>query len=100
MDRIFAEGVLTSENDSVTLENFELVHLGLGELNDGVVVLWRVLDLELVRRLFPLENRRRKIFLTTNKKSKIRLRSHTWEHASSPNLLFNHLSLLQTRSFV
>ena len=70
MDRILAESVLTSENDSVTLENFELVHLGLGELNDGVVILRRVLNLELVRRLFSFENRRRKIFLTADKNPK------------------------------
>ena len=37
--------VLTSEDDSVTLEDLEFVHLGLGQLDDRVVVLSGVLDL-------------------------------------------------------
>ena len=56
--------ILTSENDGITLENFELVHLGLGKLNNRVVVLGRVLDLQLVWRLLLLKNRRREVFLS------------------------------------
>ena len=50
---------LTSENDSVTLENFEFVHLSLSHLDDRVVVLLRVLHLQLMGRLFAVHNRSR-----------------------------------------
>ena len=51
------------EDHSVTLEYLELVHLGLRELDDGVVVLRGVLNLELVRGLLPLEDSSRVVFL-------------------------------------
>ena len=56
--------ILTSENDGIALENFELVHLCLGKLNNRVVVLGRILDLQLVWRLLLLKNRRREVFLS------------------------------------
>lgn len=58
---------LTSEDDSVTLEDLEFIHLSLGQLNDRVVVLGRVLDLQLVRRLLLFENSHREIFLCSVK---------------------------------
>ena len=54
---------LTSEDDGVTLKDLEFIHLSLGQLNDRVVVLGRVLDLQLVGRLLLFKNSRRKIFL-------------------------------------
>ena len=56
---------LTSEDDGVTLEDLEFIHLSLGQLNDRVVILSRVLDLQLVRRLLLFENSRREIFLSS-----------------------------------
>ena len=56
---------LTSEDDGVTLEDLEFIHLSLGQLNDRVVILSRVLDLQLVRRLLLFENSRRAIFLSS-----------------------------------
>ena len=57
--------LLTSEDDSVALKDFEFVHLGLSQLDDGVVVLWRILSLELVGGLLLLKNCRRVIFSIT-----------------------------------
>ena len=53
--------MLTFEDDGVALEDLELVHLGLGHLDDRVVVLLRVLDLQLVRRLLAIHDRRREV---------------------------------------
>ena len=55
--------LFTFEDHSVTLEYLELVHLGLGELDDRVIILRGVLNLKLVRGLLPLEDSRRKVFL-------------------------------------
>ena len=64
---------LTSENDSITLENFEFVHFRLSHLNNRVVILRRILHLQLIWRLFPLKDRRREIFLTIeNKEQNVR----------------------------
>ena len=56
---------LTSEDDGVTLEDLEFIHLSLGQLNDRVVILSRVLDLQLVRRLLLFKNSCREIFLSS-----------------------------------
>ena len=55
--------ILTSKNDSVTLEDLEFVHFSLSQLDNGVVVLRRVLDLQLVRGLLPLEDSGGVVFL-------------------------------------
>ena len=55
--------MLTFEDDGVASENLELVHLGLRHLHDGVVVLLRVLDLQLMGRLLAVHNRSRKVLL-------------------------------------
>ena len=49
---------LTFENDGVASEDFELIHLGLSHLDNGIVVLLRVLNLELMGRLLAVHNRR------------------------------------------
>ena len=57
--------VLTFENDGITSEYLELVHLGLSHLNDRVVILFRILDLELMWRLFAIHDRSRKVFFSS-----------------------------------
>ena len=53
--------MLTFEDDGVALEDLELVHLGLGHLDDRVVVLLRVFDLQLVRCLLAIHDRCREV---------------------------------------
>jgi len=53
----------TFKNDSVASENFELVHLSLRHLDNRIVVLFRVLDLQLVRGLLAVHNRSRIVLL-------------------------------------
>ena len=65
---------LTFENDSVTLEDLELVHLSLRHFNDRVVVLLGVLNIELVRSLLLIENSRGEIFLLSVDKRTCKLR--------------------------
>ena len=60
--------MLTFENDSVASENFEFVHLRLSHLNNGVVVLLRFLNLQLVRGLLLLEDGSREVFLCSTMK--------------------------------
>ena len=56
---------LTFEDDSVALENLELVHLGLGHFDNRVVILLGVLNLELVRGLLAIHDRSRHVFRFT-----------------------------------
>ena len=53
--------VLTFKDDGVAFEDFELVHLSLGHLDDRVIVLLRVFDLQLVRCLLAIHDRRREV---------------------------------------
>ena len=57
--------LLTSENDGISLEDLKFVHLSLGHLHDRVVILLGILHLELVWSLLAVQNRSRKVFLTT-----------------------------------
>jgi len=54
--RFVAHKYLTLKNDSVTLENLELVHLGLSHLDDGVVILLGVFHIELVGSLLLVQD--------------------------------------------
>ena len=54
---------LTLENDSISLEDLELVHLRLSHLHNGIIILLRFLNLQLVRGLLLLENGSREVFL-------------------------------------
>ena len=56
--------MLTFEDDGVAAENLELIHFGLGHLDDRVVVLLRVFDLQLVRGLLAIHDRSRVVFLS------------------------------------
>jgi hypothetical protein len=42
---------LTLEKHGISLENFELVHLGLSHLNNGVIIVLGILYSQLVRGL-------------------------------------------------
>jgi len=55
--------LLTLEEHSISLEDFELVHLGLSHLDNGVIVLLGVLTGELVGGLLLVENGSGKVFL-------------------------------------
>ena len=48
---------LTFENDSVSFENFKFIHLGLGHLNDRIVVNLAIFNLQFVWGLLAVHNR-------------------------------------------
>ena len=54
IDRICSK--LTLKENSVTLENLKLVHLGLSHLNNRVVIILSVLNGQLVRGLLLVKD--------------------------------------------
>lgn len=54
---------LTLEKHGISLEDFELVHLGLSHLNNGVVIVLCVLNGKLVRGLLLVEDGCRNVLL-------------------------------------
>lgn len=55
--------LLTSDHNGIAFEDLQLVHFSLGHLNNGVVILFRVLDLEFVRRFLLIKDGGGKVFL-------------------------------------
>ena len=55
--------LITFDQDGISLEDFELVHLGLGHFNDWVVIVLCLLNSELVWGLLSLKNSLWNVFL-------------------------------------
>ena len=62
---------LTLDNDCVSLEDLELVHLRRSQLNDRVIVLLRLLNLKLVRSLLRVHDSRGIVFLSMSNDDRI-----------------------------